>query len=192
MQYAVLDLRTATPEDLARWCAAAEPERRERWQRFRREENRSQSICADHLVREMLTAAGCRQIRIHTGENGKPYAPGCPEFSLSHSGPFVCCAVHDGPVGIDLEQRRTLRPALARRVCTGEELRFLHPGGVFDSTRFLQLWTAKEAYAKFTGQGLGLDFQTLEAADSQGIRATICARPLFQQTTPDYVLSIVS
>ena len=94
MRCAVLDIRTVTAAELARWEAAAEPERRARWQQFRRPEDRARSICADHLARTLLREAGAEEPAIRTGTNGKPYVPGGPAFNCSHSGNFVCCAVH--------------------------------------------------------------------------------------------------
>ena len=176
MRCAVLDIRTVSAAELARWEAAAEPERRARWQQFRRPEDRARSICADHLARTLLREAGAEEPAIRTGTNGKPYVPDGPAFNCSHSGNFVCCAVHGGPVGIDLEARRPVRAALAARICTPEELVFAAPGGVFDPLRFLQLWTAKEAWVKYTGEGLGVDFRTLPAAAEDGLHETLFGR----------------
>ena len=103
MRCAVLDIRTVTAAELARWETAAEPERRARWQQFRRPDDRARSICADHLARTLLREAGAQTPVIRVGRNGKPYVPDGPAFNCSHSGNFVCCAVHDSPVGIDLE-----------------------------------------------------------------------------------------
>lgn len=139
----------------------------------------------------LLREAGAQTPVIRTGTNGKPYVPGGPAFNCSHSGSFVCCAVHGGPVGIDLEARRPVRAALAARICTPEELVFTAPGGRFDSLRFLQLWTAKEAWVKYTGEGLGVDFRTLPAAAADGLHETLFGRRLEQTVTEDYVLSVV-
>ena len=54
MRCAVLDIRTVSAAELARWETAAEPERRARWQQFRRPDDRARSICADHLARTLL------------------------------------------------------------------------------------------------------------------------------------------
>lgn len=72
-----------------------------------------------------------------------------------------------------------------------EELVFAAPGGVFDPLRFLQLWTAKEAWVKYTGEGLGVDFRTLPAAAADGLHETLFGRRLEQTVTEDYVLSVV-
>ena len=68
-------------------------------------------------------------------DGGKPYFPGCPNicFNLSHSHGAAVCALHDKPVGIDVEK---LRPA-PRRLADGLE-----------DEAFFRLWTAKEATIK--------------------------------------------
>ena len=78
-----------------------------------------------------------------------------------------------------------------QNICTPEELVFTAPGGRFDSLRFLQLWTAKEAWVKYTGEGLGVDFRTLPAAAADGLHETLFGRRLEQTVTEDYVLSVV-
>ena len=66
---------------------------------------------------------------------GKPYFPSRPDicFNLSHSHGAAVCALHDKPVGIDVEK---LRPA-PRRLADGLE-----------DEAFFRLWTAKEATIK--------------------------------------------
>lgn len=75
-------------------------------------------------------------------EGGKPYFPAYPEicFNLSHSRGAVACALHDKPVGIDVEK---IRPA-PRRLAAGME-----------DEAFFRLWTAREATVKRMGQGVG-------------------------------------
>ena len=100
MRCAVLDIRTVSPEELACWQAQLDPEKRARVESFRRADDRTRSICADHLARTLLREAGAEEPVIRVGRNGKPYVPDGPAFNCSHSGNFVCCAVHGGPVGI--------------------------------------------------------------------------------------------
>ena len=73
---------------------------------------------------------------------GKPYFPDCPDicFNLSHSYGAVACAVHDRPVGVDIER---LRPA-PKRLADGME-----------DIAFFYRWTAKEATVKRDGKGIG-------------------------------------
>lgn len=72
---------------------------------------------------------------------GKPYFPSHPDlhFNLSHSRGGIVCALHDRPVGVDIEK---LRPA-PRRLASG-----------MSDEEFFRLWTAREASVKREGQGI--------------------------------------
>jgi len=74
-------------------------------------------------------------------EGGKPYFPERPDicFNLSHSYGAVVCAVHDRPVGVDIEK---LRPA-PKRLAAG-----------LDDCTFFRRWTAMEASVKRDGKGI--------------------------------------
>ena len=90
---------------------------------------------------------------------GKPYfdAPDAPAFSLSHTDTLsvaVRTDPHEGAVGIDVEDIRPCPHAtrVAERFFTARERDCLAQMPT-DET-FLTLWTAKEAIAKMSGQGL--------------------------------------
>ena len=72
---------------------------------------------------------------------GKPFFPGFPQlqFNLSHSRGAAVCALHHLPVGVDVERLRQPPRRLA---------------GDLEAEAFFRLWTAKEATAKRTGQGI--------------------------------------
>ena len=80
---------------------------------------------------------------------GKPFFPGRPDicFNLSHSHGAAVCALHDKPVGVDVEK---LRPA-PKRLAAGME-----------EGAFFRLWTAKEATVKRQGLGIGALMRPLE------------------------------
>ena len=80
---------------------------------------------------------------------GKPFFPSRPDicFNISHSHGAAVCALHDKPVGVDIEK---LRPA-PRRLA----------GGMEDEA-FFRLWTAKEATIKRRGEGIGALLLPLE------------------------------
>lgn len=44
--------------------------------------------------------------------SGKPYVPGGPQVSISHSGALAACAVGPRPIGMDLERSRAVSPRL--------------------------------------------------------------------------------
>lgn len=98
-----------------------------------------------------------------TGSQGKPELTELPgsakspwHFNLSHSGDYVILAASTEPVGVDLQKWIPVRQGLAERFFTAAENRWLvalpereRIGG------FYRLWTRKEAYGKYTGQGIG-------------------------------------
>lgn len=100
------------------------------------------------------------------GEHGKPYLPHAPQlcFNLSHSGGYWLCAISDAPVGVDVQQHRPCkRAALARRFYSQTEVNWLQSR---DEAAFFDLWSAKESYLKYTGQGLaGLKEAVVVSAD---------------------------
>lgn len=190
----VLDLRTVTAEELALWRMQLDAEKRARVERLRRAESQKQTICADHLARKLLMQAGARpeQLQFSHTPLGKPLCPDSGlHFSLSHSGNFVLCAVAAREVGADLETLRTIRPALATRVCSPAELEYVCPQGVFDSERFLSLWTAKEAYLKYTGEGIATDLRRIETANAGGLFSQLRGLRLLHEKTAEYVSTVV-
>lgn len=93
---------------------------------------------------------GLRQLpEIAREPGGKPFFPDHPDihFNLSHSHGAAVCALHDKPVGIDVEK---LRPA-PRRLAEGME-----------DEAFFRLWTAREAAIKRRGEGIGVLLRPME------------------------------
>lgn len=122
-------------------------------------------------------------------EQGKPFFPTFPNyhFNLSHSGTFALCVLDEQPVGADIEVIRPHHPRLSRRICSEQELAWLEEQQ--DSVSALcQLWTGKEALAKYHGTGLTVPLRSLcapfpPASEQDGL--------LFHRiVTPEYCLSV--
>lgn len=109
------------------------------------------------------------------GPHGKPYFKDCVLkeekplfFSLSHSGDYVLCALSDEEVGADIQRipgadvKKILREEqIAERFFTEQERIWYQQEDVAASflseqkrRRFYRIWAAKEAYMKWTGNGL--------------------------------------
>ncbi len=86
-------------------------------------------------------------------ERGKPFFENLPvHFSVSHSGEFWVCLMADFNVGIDIQAYRTLKyEKVARRFFFHEEAEYVSQQGI---DGFFQIWTRKEAYVKYMGNGL--------------------------------------
>lgn len=93
-------------------------------------------------------------LEIIRGEHGKPFFRGHPvHFNLAHCPGLICCGLSSEEIGVDCERRRPVGEALIRRVCAPEELAWLSRAEDRDRA-FLTLWTLKEAYVKYLGEGI--------------------------------------
>ena len=96
------------------------------------------------------------QVKLLYESGGKPYLESrAVELSISHSGELWGCALSKKPVGLDIHP---------------EEYRYLQETGFSD---FFSLWTAKESYVKFTGEGITDGFSAFSVVDSQGLLSSV-------------------
>lgn len=185
MKWQCYDIRTMTAEEYEIWYARMDSERQRKADAYRRGDDRKRCVASDHLARTMIAQAlgvGEGTIRFQKDENGKPYAVDLPiHFNVSHSGNFVVCAVDTRPVGIDIEQIRSIRPALVKKVCTDSEQVYVEDGGEDMLMRFFEVWTSKEAWFKYTGTGI-TDLKNVDTMEH--IRKVGCTY------IEDYVVSI--
>ncbi len=104
-------------------------------------------------------------------EKGAPHlaGDGMPCVSVSHSGDYIVCAVSDEKVGVDLQVIRRYKDEtedeqaerlirLARRFFHPTETEWIEKDTL---GRFFTVWSAKEAYVKYTGQGIDDTFGTV-------------------------------
>lgn len=87
-------------------------------------------------------------------DTGKPYfVDGPGYFSLSYTGTLCCCALCDSPIGMDVERIRNVSANAARGVLSTAE--WMSYSTSTDPTEaFMRFWTLKEAFCKFTGEGI--------------------------------------
>lgn len=111
------------------------------------------SELTDRLVISVLEEYGKKGVSIIRNKNGKPFTdvPGL-FISASHSGIYFACLVSDRPVGVDIQEERRINPnKIAGRYFTEREKKYIQKRG---SKGFFELWTRKEAYSKYTGNGI--------------------------------------
>lgn len=89
---------------------------------------------------------------IQIKRDGKPYIEDCPyHFNLSHSGDFLLLAVGESPVGADIEKITRIRPKTMAKYFSQSEQQQVQKQG---TEAFFELWTKKESYVKYTGEGI--------------------------------------
>jgi 4'-phosphopantetheinyl transferase len=177
------------PDDILRSRAAVlTPDELQRADRFARDSDRQRFVLCRGAVRLILaryTGRSPAELAFASGPHGKPFLvgedrgrPGASvNFNVSHSGEIAVVAVAESPVGIDVEQIRTMPDAdrLAARFFSPYErevYRSLDPEARLSA--FFRCWTRKEAFVKARGDGLSLPLAyfdvTLTPSDPQLLR----------------------
>ena len=192
------------------WECLTAPER-ERFDRFRHDDDRWMFALGRMLARDMVGAAlGVAPSEWHwrEGAHGRPEIdrPATDvHFNLSHSAGLVACAIGRGrELGVDLEhlQRRAPDPAIVDRYLSPVEAADVrHQDDWID--RFLLYWTLKEAYLKARGLGISVPLSDitfrLEGDDAariefEGALAGTDARWTFQwrRLAPQHLVALAA
>jgi|GEM_PF-612157 len=137
---------------LGAWLAAWPPALAERIERRRVPADRRRSALGWRLLELHLQAgghAGLAGAGLDYPASGKPRCEAGLDFSISHSGSLVACAVsQEGRIGLDVERVRRVAKVSWRRYLTDLERARVaaDPQALFD------LWTRKEAVVKARGR----------------------------------------
>ena len=195
MKWYKYDIRDMCETEYDKWFSLMSEDKKHKVSRFHFDDDKKRSAIGEMLAKkavEEFCGVSAEDIILRAGENGKPYAENADvNFNISHSGNLVVCAVHDKPVGIDVEQIRNIELKVAKRVYTHNELFYLFGFNPAEEDfclvpdekmllRFFELWTAKEAYLKYTGEGILAELKTLEVNPEKILR----------EYYEDYVISI--
>ncbi|MGN6279841.1 MAG: 4'-phosphopantetheinyl transferase family protein [Sphingomonas sp.] len=167
------DCLDVAPEEEARLAALLDAGERERAARLRFERDRRRFVVRRGRAREWLAEAvggDPARLRIDVTAHGKPYLPGGPHFSLSHSGETMMLAIGEVELGCDVEKIDPALdwPPLARTFFSAAENEALAAlGGEAARLAFFACWSRKEAFVKALGRGLSypLDAFTVTVDD---------------------------
>lgn len=128
-----------------------------------REHQMALSLLAYGLRREY----GIRQLpAIGRQSLGKPYFPEYPDiyFNYSHSPFGILLGLHNKEIGVDIQGRIVYKERLARRICHPREQERLGQDAGADEI-LTRLWTAKESYLKYTGEGIRRDLRQIDCSE---------------------------
>ncbi|MCR4955138.1 MAG: 4'-phosphopantetheinyl transferase superfamily protein [Lachnospiraceae bacterium] len=141
------------------------PSCRERADRFRQKADAYR-----HVMGEVLLFSCMEEVlgkvpvdKIERNEYGKPYVKGSDDFffNISHSGDYVVVVCHNEPVGVDIQEMRTISPAMVKKIFTKEEVTYLASLSEKERERHkIMLWSMKESYIKYLGLGLSREMDT--------------------------------
>ena len=117
----------------------------------------------------------CADLQWNVDQHGKPYFQDAPQiqFNISHSGDWIGIALHQKPIGVDLQQIRPEKSRVAKRVMVPEEWNYYSfSGNPVDF--FFTLWTLKESYCKYQGEGITLGLSRFMCYEDHGKIITDC------------------
>lgn len=178
------------PDQFAAWqnrAASLSQEEQARAERFRLDCDRLAYQSAHIQLRDVLsryTGVAPAALAFTRSETGKPVLQGFSlQFNLSHAGDWALCALCAvQPVGVDIERIRPMpdRDDVAMQVFTPRERATLRGGSDERDRAFFKLWTAKEAYIKGIGVGLGMDLQRFSVSDTGDIDDSAAPTPAWR------------
>lgn len=128
--------------------------------RYKNEKNKKCTVLGEFLARKAISSflsVDENSIRFEREKNGKPFALGLDiNFSISHSGEAVVCAVDRKEIGIDIELIRDIDMRVTKIACSESEKEYIFSteSEKEQRERFFEIWTAKEAYFKYLGTGI--------------------------------------
>lgn len=164
MVYLLENSDRLTADFFIRGMSLLSPQRQDKVQRYASERDRINGCAAYLLLRYgLLMEYGITEAPLFCfGEHEKPFLRDYPSlhFNLSHCKTAVACILSDTNTAIDVTDRRVVRQAISRRVCSLAEQQRIADSS--DPTGcFLQMWTRKECLAKLTGEGMSRPFRTI-------------------------------
>lgn len=164
------------------------PYRRAHIDAAKTERGKADAYAASLVLRAALLAHGIDEsgCSYEIAPGGKPRLLHSPfHFCLSHSEGGALCALFDAPIGADMEvfppQRTRDWAAIVQRFFMPQEQAYFDLCGA--STRaFFTLWTRKESYLKYTGQGITVPLSSFCVMDGvSGTEVSPCYRTLFEK-----------
>ena len=170
IKYEIIDIAEIPDEELIYCFYHMNKEKQEKIKRYRDSLSQKLSIGGEWLAKKLLSDYSKippYDIIISRDGLGKPFTLNLEKafFSISHSENFVAAVIADRQVGIDIEKLRFLSVKASKKICCDEELYYIFGKNRadidFDNKqppdvikRFLEIWTAKEAYYKCIGTGI--------------------------------------
>lgn len=127
--------------------------------------NKKICLYSDIILRHFL----CKETHLKNSdllflknEFGKPYLSNFTniKYNISHTKDALLIGISDKEIGVDIEKKRNINIRIAKRFFTENEYKYILEKN--SSNRFLEVWTRKEAYAKFVGKGLSIGLNSFD------------------------------
>lgn len=166
--FIVTDIRSIRYSDISELYHRMPKDRQSRCDSYRFETDRCLCVLSySLLLYSLYTEYGAIKFKLGYGPNGKPYLADLPpiyfdqiHFNLSHCNQGIALALSSEPVGVDIEAFDRYDENLIDMTMSAEEAASVRNSRNCDQT-FIELWTKKEAFVKYTGSGIEGDVKEI-------------------------------
>ena len=182
----IFDISRLTKKDYDFYYSLMSFSRKKRVDKLRKAEDKKSTVLGEMLVKKHYG----NDSYIDCDKNGKPYLKNKKGFfSISHSKGLVLVSASDKNIGADIEKIRNVNLNVIKKVCTDREKEYVLNGNTEEerNIRFLEIWTFKEAYFKFTGTGI-TNFLSVDYFDERIIRKKVITEEYIYHTVTDVFL----
>lgn len=162
--------------------------------RYVRWQDRDANIAGLYLLVEAMKHAGYQGYVLNNlryTDYGRPYLSDGPDFSISHAGEFVVCAIapNGARLGVDIEHIRPVDHDSLTGIMNENELEKMR-NSEDQMTMFYEFWTMKESVIKADGRGLSIPLTEVSGDNNtvtyEGIQWSVF-QPFFK---PNYSFSL--
>lgn len=165
MKVYAMNVSSLNPDD-EKWYKYLSDRRIGKVHRLKKADKKSQSIGAELLLNYALNHDMKSKVSWNTDNSGKLYLTDREGIyvNLSHSWEYAVCAVHDKPVGVDIQYMSECDMKLAERFFTPEETEMISRAKDTKAA-FFEIWTKKESFVKAVGCGLSIPLSSFSVLD---------------------------
>lgn len=174
MEIYSVEISDISEEKLKELCLLIDSEKKNRVEKFVNKKDKIRTVIGEILVRTIIVEnlkIDNKYIRFNKNQYGKPYLKEYPNFNfnISHSGDYVLCAIDDKPIGVDVEEVKSIEcEEIAKNFFTVKEFDYIiNQDMKFKLDRFYEIWTLKESYIKCCGQGLSMPLKSFSIEVNQ-------------------------
>lgn len=117
------------------------------------------ALVGDVLARVEIcrrTGLNNKNLTFSKNEYGKPILDNQLQihYNISHSANYVACVIDNQPVGIDIEEFKSVNMKVAKRFFAQDEIDYIYSAKANERfIRLYEIWTIKESYVKWKGVG---------------------------------------
>lgn len=161
------------PEDMTvildQWLSFLPSQLQKVNQSYRNKEDQVRNLLGKLLLTEALKNIGYGSISLDTiqyNQFKKPYLSKDFDFSISHSGMYVFCAIGKSlKLGIDIEEIKPINFSEITNIMSNSEWKNINEASN-PLSQFFKLWTLKEAAIKAEGTGFFTDLNIIKVRDN--------------------------